>query len=204
MHPFWYAGCKLALAHNGDLHRFDEMRDDLRLHIRPEIAQHISGSTDSEWIYAVLLSQLADPGAFQSSDQIRRAVDKTLAIIARVRDARGIDTASSANLFISDGRQIFAVRFCCDFGCYPTHDPTRIHEANLNYLSLWYTSGQEYGFYDDEWQMVGGAAAADSVMVASEPLTSDVAKWLEVPEYGILHTERANGHAVTEIHYVDF
>ena len=41
-------------------------------------------------------------------------------------------------------------------------------------------------------------------MVASEPLTSDVAKWLEVPEYGILHTVRTDSHTVTDIHYIDF
>ncbi len=111
--------------------------------------------------------------------------------------------ASSANLFISDGQRIFAVRFCFDFGRYPTNDPARVHEANLAYLSLWHTSGREYGFYDGDWQMTGGAAAADSVIVASEPLTSDITRWLEVPEYSTLHTERDNGRTVTNIHYID-
>jgi predicted glutamine amidotransferase len=203
VHPFCFPGAKIALAHNGDLYRFDEMRDDLRLHIHPEIARHISGSTDSEWIYAVLLSQLDDPGAYSTGDEIRRAIDRTLGIIGKVRNARNISVASSVNLFISDGRQIFAVRFCFDFGCYATHDATKVHEANLTYLSLWYTSGREYGFYDDEWQMIGGPAAADTVMVASEPLTTDVTKWIEVPEYSLLLTERNNGNAITGIHYID-
>lgn len=204
VHPFYFPAAKLALAHNGDLHRFEEMRDDLRLHIRPEIASHISGSTDSEWIYAVLLSQLADPGSYATGDELRRALDKTLGIIGQVRDARGISTASSANLFITDGRQIFAVRFCFDFGRYPTEDPENIHEANLTYLSLWYTSGREYGFHDDEWQMTGGADVAHSVMVASEPLTTDVVKWLEIPEYGLLHVQRYDERTSTEIHFIDF
>ena len=41
--------------------------------------------------------------------------------------------------------------------------------TNLTYLSLWHTSGREYGFYDDEWKMIGGAGSADSVIIASEP-----------------------------------
>jgi predicted glutamine amidotransferase len=204
VHPFWYPGAKLALAHNGDLYRFDEMRDDLRLHIHPRVARHISGSTDSEWIYAVLLSQLPDPEAYSSGDEIRRAIDRTLGIVAQVREAHGISVGSSVNLFISDGQRIFAVRFCFDFGRYPTQDPSKVHEANLTYLSLWYTSGSEYGLYEGEWQMTGGPAAADSVMVASEPLTRDVAKWLEVPEYSLLHTERGDGRSLTDIHYIDF
>jgi glutamine amidotransferase len=202
IHPFWYPGTKLALAHNGDLYRFAEMRDDLRLHVNPQIARNISGSTDSEWIYAILLSQLADPGAYSTSDELRRAIERTLSIIGLVREARGISVASSCNLFITDGQQIFAVRFCFDFGCYPTGDPTKVHEANLNYLSLWYTSGREYGLYDDEWQMVGGPAAADSVMVASEPLSREMSKWLEVPEYSMLHTDRQNERPVTRIHHL--
>lgn len=204
IHPFWYPGAKLALAHNGDLHRFEEMRDDLRLYVRPEIARHIAGSTDSEWIYAVLLSQLKDPGEYSSTDDVRRAIDKTLSIIGNVREAHGISVASSANLFISDGVKIFAVRFCFDFGRYATDDPARTHEANLSYLSLWYTSGREYGYYDGEWQMIGGSAAADSIIVASEPLTSDSSKWLEVPEYSTMHAERDDGCTVTDIHYIEF
>ena len=85
----------------------------------------------------------------------------------------------------------------------PLHRFPDLRLANLAYLSLWHTSGREYGFYDEEWQMVGGAAAADSVIVASEPLTSDITRWLEVPEYSTLHTERDNGRAVTNIHYID-
>ena len=37
------------------------MRYDLVAHIRPELAQRIEGTTDSEWIYALVLSQLEDP-----------------------------------------------------------------------------------------------------------------------------------------------
>ena len=62
-----------------------------------------------------------------------------------------------------------------------------MHEANLNFLSLWYTLGRDYGLHDGEWKMTGGAEAANSILVASEPLTRDVASWVEVPEYSVLH-----------------
>jgi glutamine amidotransferase len=203
VHPFWYPGAKLVMAHNGDLYRFEDMRDELRQHVRPEIARHISGATDSEWIYAVLLSQLDDPARWPTGDEVRRAVDKTVAILGRTREICGISVASSVNLFITDGRQSFAVRFCFDFGRYQTADPSKLHETNLSYLSLWYTSGREYGFHDNEWKMIGGAGAADSVIIASEPLTTDVTTWLEVPEYSLLHAERHEGCPVTRVHYLN-
>ncbi len=202
IHPFWYPGAKLVLAHNGDLYSFNEMRDDLRQYIDAGIANHISGTTDSEWIYALFLSQLNDPSQDSSIDELRRAIDKTLSIIANVRAKRGISVSSSTNLFISDGRQIAAVRFCFDFGRYPTADPDKVHEANLTYVSLWYTSGREYGFHDNEWQMIGGPDTADSFMVASEPLTTGVARWLEVAEYSVLHAQRGTGRTAAETHYL--
>ena len=88
-------------------------------------------------------------------------------------------------------------------GRYPTEDPARVHEANFNYLSLWYTAGRDYGLHDGEWKMTGGAANADSILVASEPLTRDVASWVEVPEYSILHVQIRNGRPVVTLHYLD-
>src|SRR5215216_3246522 len=41
LHPFCYRGFRLALAHNGHLTRFAEMRFALLQHIRPELAQLI-------------------------------------------------------------------------------------------------------------------------------------------------------------------
>lgn len=202
LHPFRFDGATLALAHNGDLAHFAQMRYALVEHIRPELFARIHGNTDTEWIYAIFLSQLEDPTRLHECEAVIRAVAETLRILRRTRERFGIRISSAVNLFISDGTQLFAVRFTFDFGCYPTDDLARVHESNLAFLSLWYTSGREYGFYDGEWKMVGGSASADSVLVASEPLTRDVSTWREVPEYSVLYVRRDNGVprlAVTEL-----
>jgi glutamine amidotransferase len=51
--------------------------------------------------------------------------------------------------------------------------------------------------------MTGGAANADSILIASEPLTRDVAAWVEVPEYAILHAEVRAGRPAVTLHYLD-
>src|SRR5258706_898461 len=56
IHPFQFPGCRIALAHNGDLDRMREMKPALLEHIRPDFARMIDGTTDSEWIYALLVS----------------------------------------------------------------------------------------------------------------------------------------------------
>jgi glutamine amidotransferase len=203
VHPFQFPGTRLALAHNGDLARIGEMKPHLLEFIRPEIVPLIRGTTDSEWIYALIVSQLADPGAAATADDLVRGVDQAFAVIRKVRARLGIATSSSVNLFITTGEQLAAVRYSFDFGCYRTEDPAKVHEANLSFLSLWYTSGSEYGRHDDEWKMIGGADTADSIMIASEPLTRDTSTWLEVPEYSMIYADTRSGKPTVEIHYLD-
>jgi len=203
VHPFHFARVPLVLAHNGDLARIAEMKPLLAPHLKPEFAAQIHGTTDSEWVYALLVSQLPDAYRRPGADELAVAAGRTLAILREVRAKLGIATSSSLNLFIADGSQLAAVRYCFDFGCYATDDPARLHEANLNYLSLWYTAGRNYGLHDGEWKMTGGSENADSILVASEPLTRDTAAWVEVPEYSMLHAELTDGHPDIRVHELD-
>ena len=203
IHPFQFRGCRIALAHNGDLDRMRDMKPALLEFIRPEFARMIDGTTDSEWVYALLLSNLEDPARNVTADEIARALEKTLAVIRRVRARLGIANWSPVNLFITTGKQLVAVRYCFDFGCYRTDDPALVPQASFNYHSLWYTSGSEYGHHDGEWKMIGGADHADSIMIASEPLTRDISTWLEVPEYSMIYADTRSGRPTVEIHYLD-
>jgi len=192
LHPFRYEGISMAFAHNGDLVSFGEMRGDLLDAIKPEFAKLIMGSTDSEWIYALFLSQFKDPAAHQAPLDIVNAISKTLAVLRKIRDRLGINTSSSVNLFVCDGHNLVATRFTFDFGCYGDS----VSENELSYLSLWFTFGRDYGFHDGEWKMVGGAGHSDSVIVSSEPLTCEVSTWLEIPEYSSLYVTSENGRRV--------
>lgn len=193
VHPFQFAGVPLVMAHNGDLARFAEMKALLLPHIKPEFAAQIRGTTDSEWMYAVLVSRLKDPYARPTPNDLHDAVAQMLGIVREVRSKLGIALASPVNLFLTDGTQLAAVRYTFDFGCYP-QDPGQFLPGHLNYYSLWVTLGRDYGLQDGEWKMTGGSENADSVLVASEPLTRDVSAWVEVPEYALLHAAlRRNG-----------
>jgi len=173
VHPFQFEGLPWALAHNGDLAGIAEMKPHLAPQIRPEFLTRIRGTTDSEWIYALFVSQLKDPRAGASEAEIFGALENTLSILREARRKIGMALSSSVNLFIANGSQLAAVRYCLDFGCYRSDDPARVHEANLTFLSLWYTLGRNYGLHGEEWKMTGGAERADSIIVASEPLTRD-------------------------------
>lgn len=202
-HPFHFRDVPLVMAHNGDLARFAEMKPLLAPHLKPGIAAQIHGTTDSEWVYALIVSRLPEPARRPGTDELTRAIEEALDIIRGARKKLGIATSSSLNLFIADGTQLAAVRYCFDFGCFATEDASRLHEANLSYLSLWYTAGRDYGLHEGEWQMTGGSDNATSILVASEPLTRDTAAWVEVPEYSMLHATIRKGRPAVTIRDLD-
>jgi len=203
VHPFQFEGLSWCLAHNGDLAGIAEMKPLLTRHVKPELLWKIRGSTDSEWIYALFVSQLPDPLKPGTEKSVFEAIERTLNIIREARAELGIDVSSSVNLFIANGTQLAAVRYCFDFGRYRTEDPAKLHEANLTFLSLWYTLGRDYALHDGEWRMTGGAENADSIIVTSEPLTKDTSSWVELPEYGALFAEIRGGRPHIALRLLD-
>ena len=185
VHPFLYSGTHVALAHNGILRDFGRMRYGLLEFIKPELAQRIEGTTDSEWLYALLLSQLDDPCGVPGPDELAAAVAQTLSIVRRVRERHDIRISSAVNLFVSTGQCVIVTRFSFDYGWYPPEDPAFL-EWDLAYLSLGYPLGDEYLERGGEWMMTPAEGGPRSLILASEPLTKDVSTWLEVPEYSML------------------
>ena len=190
VHPFMFEGTNIALAHNGALLDFNKMKFDLLEYIDTRFKKNIHGTTDSEWIYAVFISQLMALSKTEKyeTQTIIEAIHHTLSIIQRVRHKHHIVDASPVNLFITNGEFIAATRFVFDFGWQPFDAPPSTH---FSYHSLWYTYGEHYGLYDDQYQMQPNGKKS-SIIIASEPLTQDATTWIEIPEYTVLVVRREN------------
>ncbi|QMT59776.1 class II glutamine amidotransferase [Legionella sp. PC997] len=191
VHPFIFSNTNVVLAHNGSLSNFEEMRYDLLEYIRPEYKEDIHGTTDSEWIYSIFLSQLPESSNYETEDIIT-AVIETLKIVQHVRQRRKIKANSPVNLFITNGEFIAATRFVFDYG-WPL--PSELPSTHSYYHSLWYTYGESYGFFDEGYKMNGGESKK-SIIIASEPLTEDTTTWLEVPEYTLVVAKKSNNDEI--------
>ncbi len=186
VHPFRYEGIPIALAMNGDLDRFAEMRADVAELVAPDLAKRVEGTTDTEWLYALILSHLNDPYAPAADpEELAGAVEEALRQVREVRERRGFVRQSAVNLVISDGRCLVATRFAFDYGWYHEGWTFAGGERRYDYTTLWYAAGTGYGCHDGEWS-VGPGDPSTSLIVASEPLTLDRSAWLEVPEYCLL------------------
>lgn len=170
LHPFRFPGARIALAQNGDLHDFASMRFDLLPHLHPAIPAQIEGTTDTEWVYALVLSQLEDPFGPADPDELAGATVRALEILRDVRSRRGIRTQSPVNLVLTDGACLVATRFCFDYGWYPQDESFFAGEREFDFTTLWFRRGADGG----------------SVQVASEPLDGDRRAWAEAEEYSML------------------
>ena len=99
---------------------------------------------------------------------------------------------------VSDGRCLVATRFTYDYGWYKNDLPSPAQR--FDFVSLWFTVGSAYRRVGDEWAM-GGGEHDSSLLVSSEPLTSDASTWLEVPEYSMLTGYTEDG--VLRVHTQD-
>ena len=170
---------------NGDLDRFAEMRSDVADLVDPDIARLVEGTTDTEWLYALILGQLRDPQAPADPEELAAAVEKALRQVRDVRERRGFKRQSAVNLVVSDGRCVIATRFAFDYGWYHEGWSFAGGERRYDYTTLWYAAGTGYGCHDGEWG-IGAGHPQTSLIVASEPLTHDRSAWLEAPEYSLL------------------
>ncbi|MFA5959134.1 MAG: class II glutamine amidotransferase [Tatlockia sp.] len=181
VHPFKLESTTLALAHNGSLSNMAEMKLHLIKEIKPEIYAQIRGTTDSEWIYSLFLSQLHDYKAREIAlDEAWDALVNTFKLIRNIRDTHNIHEASPVNLFVTNGNYLIVTRFVYDFGC----NVSSVHKAFLEYHSLWATFGEVYGEQEGVFKM-HGTDKRKNILFASEPLTSDRTSWIELPEYSI-------------------
>ncbi len=197
VHPFQFPGIPIALAQNGDLYDFGRMRYDLVEHIPPHLVRHIEGTTDTEWLYALVLAQLDDVAGAIDARTAARAIERALEIVREARERRHIGVQSPVNLVVSDGRWLVATRFVFDYGWYPGDDSFFAAEREHDFTSLWFSAGPGFAVDGQTWREIEGSQTR-SVLVASEPLTEDRAMWLETPEYSLMSVEPIDGELHVE------
>lgn len=198
LHPFRFPGAHVALAQNGDLFRFGEMRYDLVEIVGSELARHVEGTTDTEWVYALVLSRLSDPFGPASAEEMALAAEEALCILGEVRSRHGIDTQSPVNLLIGDGRSLVATRFCFDYGWYPDDGSFFAGEREFDFTTLWFAVGERFSDVEGTWDIRFGGGD-EAAVIASEPIGPTALGWLEVPEYSMLVVTRDAGRVDVDV-----
>ena len=104
-HPF--ACGRYMFMHNGEVPRFARVRRALLALLRDSLFEWISGTTDSELVFALFLNQLPDTATLQAPHVLQAALKKVFELVLDVTGGE----PTSMNCAVSDGETVIATRF---------------------------------------------------------------------------------------------
>ena len=107
-HPFQYG--RWVFAHNGDIPNFEARREALIAEIAPELRRFILGDTDSEVIFFLFLTLLAERGSLASKhelDTVSAALGRTVQRVRELSEGGQSDPAL-LTLMVTDGELLAA------------------------------------------------------------------------------------------------
>ncbi|KAK3815331.1 MAG: nucleophile aminohydrolase [Benniella sp.] len=167
-HPWQYG--RLMFMHNGNIADFHLFKRKVQESLTDEIYLNVNGNTDSEWAFAVFLSQLKTPLQTEPfcHSVLKEAMLKTITKMNEWGKAAGVTEASMMNFAVTDGVSVVCSRY--------------ISSKTLEAASLYFSSGTRFESYKPgHYRMIKADKREDIVVIASEPLTFEKADWLTIP-----------------------
>ena len=156
-HPFRRG--QWLFVHNGYIAEFPLLRRDLMLAVDPSLFAEIHGSTDTEVVFYLALT-------LGLEDDPIDALERTVGVIERRAEERGVAGAVQATFGVSDGESLWAVRYSTEgparslFASAEVDTIRRLHPDNPRFQRL----------------------SADDRLIVSEPFSDLPGIWHEIPE----------------------
>ena len=155
-HPFRHG--EWIFVHNGAIAGFEEMRRDLMLAVDPSLFPSMRGSTDSEVVFHLALSN-------GLQDDPILGLERAVGFIEETARRRGIPDPVQATFGVSDGQRLWAVRYASN-----GQPRTLFASSDASAIRRLYPENETFQRLNDEDRIV-----------LSEPLVDLPGLWNEVP-----------------------
>ncbi|MFG6519037.1 class II glutamine amidotransferase [Sulfitobacter sp. 1A13496] len=194
--PFSFDHTPWIIAQNGALPHWRQLQRELLPHCEDRYLTQMRGTTDTEFLYVLLLSLLAG----DSDEDVQRGFEKLLQVICKA--ARDLDLAALTKLkiaLVSKGR-IIGVNFGCghEGEADVTGDWQKLRDEDLPLSMLlepiYLLTGANFQDYANTYDIDAcPEGEATSAILASEPLTENAEEWLKIEFGEIVFLERKDG-----------
>ena len=169
-HPF--TSGQLMFMHNGMIGGFKEIRRSLLRRLNDAAYDAISGSTDSEHLFGLILNHIENPHADLSCEELMIATEKGLQDLSEILLEAEVKQHSYINVCLTNGKSLIAVRYTTNHSVQPA--------------SMYYMYGKEYHCRGEHCTMEPSNGKPSTIVVASEPFTSKRSEWMKVERNSIL------------------
>lgn len=169
-HPF--TSGQLMFMHNGMIGGFKEIRRSLLRRLNDAAYDAISGSTDSEHLFGLILNHIENPHADLSCKELMLATEKGLHDLSEILLEAEVKQHSYINVCLTNGKSLIAVRYTTNHSVQPA--------------SMYYMYGKEYHCRGEHCTMEPSNGKPSTIVVASEPFTSKRSEWMKVERNSIL------------------
>jgi glutamine amidotransferase len=165
-HPFQYKS--LLMAHNGGVEEFSKIKRELRAGLTDELYNWIKGQTDSEHLFACLVSRIiTEHKTSITPETVMEAFEYTFALVKKLMEKAGIKEEAYLNMVVTNGHFLVATRYVSN----PNEEP----------LTLYHSEGTRYVVDDGVTHLMAPEDDDQAVLVVSEKLTDD-AHWTMIPK----------------------
>ncbi|MFZ2907346.1 MAG: class II glutamine amidotransferase [Cyclobacteriaceae bacterium] len=164
-HPFQYN--EILCLHNGGIENFSKIKRKLREGLSEEMYNWIKGQTDSEHIFAYLLSYLLRHHKVVNEEAVMDAFENTYRHLNDLMKEAGITEPAYLNMVVTNGRFIVATRY--------------VNSPNEEPLTLYHSEGARYVVENGVTRMTAPQDDDQAVLVVSEKLSSDP-NWTKIPK----------------------
>ena len=157
-HPFCHDNW--LFVHNGAIEGYDRLRRELMFAIAPELFNSVEGSTDSEVMFYLALT-------FGMEGDVASGLARMAGFVESVGEEHGVEHPLQMTLGISDGKNLYAVRYSS-----ARNSRTLFHSTDVEAL--------------EEITPEADRVSSKTFAVVSEPLSDLAGAWQEVPESSFL------------------
>ena len=187
-HPFSFDGTPWIIAQNGALPNWRILQRGLLTHCKDKYLKQMRGTTDTEFLYVLLLSLLEG----DSDEDVQKGFEKLLAVIVQAMKKLDLPALTKLKIALVAPNRIIGVNYGCGHdaetdvsGDWKALRPSAPGKDDLSLSMLlepmYLLLGTNFQDYEDSYKVDAcPEGEATSAIFASEPLTEDGDAWVHI------------------------
>ncbi len=207
-HPFSYRGTRWIIAQNGDLPGWKLLQRELLQHCKDEFLEQMTGNTDTEFLYVLLLSLLEG----DSDEEVQRGFEELMRLIVSAMKDLDLGALAKLKLALVSPNRIIGVNV--GTGHQGETDPagdwrelrksapgTDDFALAMLLEPMYLLMGRNFEHDDATYDFEDCTEEeATSAIFASEPLTEGTDDWLPLEFGEIVFLEKRGEHVTRTVH----